>query len=80
MMMASQRSNASKRDESVVVAIDKDKGSQYALKWAIDKFSLGKGKSVTLLNVKHKPNSSGMFFYLFQKFTISIYTEIIHTF
>nr|GMD88622.1 U-box domain-containing protein 35-like isoform X1 [Ipomoea batatas] len=57
-MMASQRSNASKRDESVVVAIDKDKGSQYALKWAIDKFSLGKGKSVTLLNVKHKPNSS----------------------
>ncbi|XP_019174176.1 PREDICTED: U-box domain-containing protein 35-like isoform X2 [Ipomoea nil] len=57
-MMASQKSNSSKRDESIVVAIDKDKGSQYALKWAIDKFSLGKGKSITLLNVKHKPNSS----------------------
>ncbi|RAL48176.1 hypothetical protein DM860_005600 [Cuscuta australis] len=58
MMMTGQKNGGVKKDiESVVVAIDKDKGSQYALKWAIDKFSLGKGKSVTLLHVNHKPSS-----------------------
>ncbi|CAA0821487.1 Protein kinase protein with adenine nucleotide alpha hydrolases-like domain [Striga hermonthica] len=41
----------------VVVAIDKDKGSQAALKWAVDNL-LGKGKSVTLLHVKLKTSSS----------------------
>lgn len=37
----------------VAVAIDKDKGSQAALKWAVDHL-LGKGKSVTLIHVKLK--------------------------
>ncbi|KAL0374672.1 UNVERIFIED_CONTAM: U-box domain-containing protein 34 [Sesamum radiatum] len=41
----------------VVVAIDKDKGSQAALKWAVDHL-LAKGKSVTLLHVKQKSSSS----------------------
>ncbi|XP_073131940.1 U-box domain-containing protein 52-like [Henckelia pumila] len=45
----------------VVVAIDKDKGSQGALKWAVDHL-LSKGKTVTLLHVKLKqPASSGSF-------------------
>ncbi|CAH9075598.1 unnamed protein product [Cuscuta epithymum] len=57
-MINSQKSALMKRDESVVVAIDKDKGSQFALKWAIDKFSLGKGKSVTLLHVLLKPGAA----------------------
>ncbi|CAI9099035.1 OLC1v1035796C2 [Oldenlandia corymbosa var. corymbosa] len=39
--------------ELVCVAIDKDKGSQYALKWAVDNL-VGKGKSITLLHVKQK--------------------------
>ncbi|CAA0818718.1 Protein kinase protein with adenine nucleotide alpha hydrolases-like domain [Striga hermonthica] len=42
--------------ETVVVAIDKDKGSQAALKWAVDNL-LGKGKSVTLLHVKLKTSA-----------------------
>ncbi|KAL8488253.1 hypothetical protein ACS0TY_024051 [Phlomoides rotata] len=41
----------------VAVAIDKDKGSQAALKWAVDHL-LAKGKSVTLLHVKLKNSSS----------------------
>ncbi|KAK6147499.1 hypothetical protein DH2020_018411 [Rehmannia glutinosa] len=40
----------------VAVAIDKDKGSQAALKWAVDNL-LGKGKNVTLLHVKQKTSS-----------------------
>ncbi|KZV26810.1 U-box domain-containing protein 35-like [Dorcoceras hygrometricum] len=45
----------------VVVAIDKDKGSQGALKWAVDHL-LSKGKTVTLLHVKIKqPASLGSF-------------------
>lgn len=43
-------------EEMVCVAIDKDKGSQYALKWAIDNL-VGKGKYVTLLHVKQRPPS-----------------------
>ncbi|XVE71949.1 hypothetical protein DITRI_Ditri10aG0191900 [Diplodiscus trichospermus] len=50
------RRNGEKREESVAVAIDKDKGSQYALKWAVDHL-LSKGQSVTLLHVKTKPSS-----------------------
>lgn len=42
--------------EMAAVAIDKDKGSQYALKWAVDNL-LGKGKSVTLLHVKQRQSS-----------------------
>ncbi|KAG4382680.1 hypothetical protein AAZX31_14G124000 [Glycine max] len=40
----------------VAVAIDSDKGSQNALKWAIDHL-LNKGSNVVLLHVKHKPSS-----------------------
>ncbi|XP_015575800.1 U-box domain-containing protein 35 isoform X2 [Ricinus communis] len=40
-------------EDSTVVAIDKDKGSQYALKWAVDNF-LNRGQSVTLLHIALK--------------------------
>ncbi|XP_061362543.1 U-box domain-containing protein 52-like [Gastrolobium bilobum] len=40
----------------VAVAIDTDKGSQNALKWAIDHL-LTKGSKVALIHVKHKPVS-----------------------
>lgn len=43
--------------DMVAVAIDKDRGSQHALKWAVDNL-LGKGKHVTLLHVKQKPPST----------------------
>ncbi|KAH7850274.1 hypothetical protein Vadar_030173 [Vaccinium darrowii] len=45
-----------RRDEAVLVAIDKDKSSQYALKWAIDNL-LSKGQTVTLIHVKQRPAS-----------------------
>ncbi|XP_073289883.1 U-box domain-containing protein 52-like isoform X1 [Primulina huaijiensis] len=51
--MSNQRGNGEKKQEMVVVAIDKDKSSQSALKWAADHF-LGKGKTVILLHVKQK--------------------------
>lgn len=51
-----------KKGETVAVAIDKDKGSQYALKWAVDNI-VAKGKSVTLLHIKlrtsYVPTPSG---------------------
>ncbi|KAJ9176000.1 hypothetical protein P3X46_014494 [Hevea brasiliensis] len=47
------RKNAEKGEESVAVAIGKDKGSQYALKWAVDHL-LSVGQFVTLLHVKQK--------------------------
>ncbi|KAL1059733.1 hypothetical protein V6Z11_1Z012100 [Gossypium hirsutum] len=37
-------------------AIDKDKGSQHALKWAVDHL-ISRGQSITLLHVKTKPSS-----------------------
>ncbi|XP_061998993.1 U-box domain-containing protein 52-like [Rosa rugosa] len=40
-----------KREEVVAVAIDKDKGSQYALKWTVEHL-LVKGQSLTLVHVK----------------------------
>lgn len=54
--MSSQKGIGEKRQEMVAVAIDKDKGSQVALKWAVDHL-LGKGKRVTLLHVKLKTSS-----------------------
>lgn len=51
-----QRGNGDKKQKPVVVAIDKDKGSQAALKWAVDNL-LYKGSSVVLLHVKLKPPS-----------------------
>ncbi|GMN63861.1 hypothetical protein TIFTF001_032926 [Ficus carica] len=41
----------------VAVAIDKDKGSQYALKWAAENI-LSKGQAVALLHVVHKQSST----------------------
>ncbi|KAG5564894.1 hypothetical protein RHGRI_000931 [Rhododendron griersonianum] len=46
----------SKEGEAVTVAIDKDKSSQYALKWAVDNL-LSKGQTVTLIHVKQRPAS-----------------------
>ncbi|KAK8581579.1 hypothetical protein V6N12_071797 [Hibiscus sabdariffa] len=40
----------------VAVAIDKNKGSQHAMKWAMD-YLMSRGQSVTLLHVKTKPSS-----------------------
>lgn len=40
----------------VAVAIDKDKGSQFALRWAVDNL-LSRGQTVVLIHVLHKqPN------------------------
>lgn len=39
------------KEQAVALAIDKDKGSQYALKWAADNL-LTKGQHLTLLHVK----------------------------
>jgi hypothetical protein len=41
----------------VAVAIDTDKGSQIALKWAIDKL-ITKGSTIVLIHVKVKPTPS----------------------
>lgn len=48
-----RRNHHDNREESVAVAIDKDKGSQYALKWAVDRL-LSRGQSLTLIHVKQK--------------------------
>lgn len=42
-----------RRDERVVVAIDRGKGSQAALKWAVDNL-VTSGESLTLVHVKLK--------------------------
>ncbi|KAM7259598.1 hypothetical protein ACFE04_015339 [Oxalis oulophora] len=58
--MGMGRRGAEKREENVAVAIDKDKGSQYALKWAVDNI-LERGQSLTLLHVKqNKTNNSSV--------------------
>ncbi|CAI0388092.1 unnamed protein product [Linum tenue] len=51
------RKVAEKEYQQVVVAVDKDKGSQHALKWATDHL-LSKGHTIVLLHVKHRPSSS----------------------
>lgn len=58
------RKAAEKGEESVAVAIDVDKGSQYALKWAVEHF-LTKGQSVTLLHVKQKAPCMNFSLFLF---------------
>lgn len=42
-------------EKLVAVAIDKDKGSQYALKWAVENL-LSRGQTVVLIHVLNKPN------------------------
>ncbi|KAK9281671.1 hypothetical protein L1049_004575 [Liquidambar formosana] len=54
--MHQARRRGERKEESIVVAIDKDKGSQYALKWAVDRL-LNRGQTVTLLHVKQKAAS-----------------------
>lgn len=44
-----------RRDENVAVAIDSDKGSQAALKWAVDNL-LTHGETLTLIHVRLKQN------------------------
>ncbi|XP_050379726.1 U-box domain-containing protein 35-like [Argentina anserina] len=44
-------------EKRVALAIDKDKGSQYAIKWVIDQF-LTRGQALTLLHVTRTPNSA----------------------
>ncbi|KAG5400148.1 hypothetical protein IGI04_014755 [Brassica rapa subsp. trilocularis] len=46
-----------KREESITLAIDRDKESQNALKWTVDNL-VSKGQTVTLLHVKLKQSSS----------------------
>lgn len=51
--MKSQKGNAKKKNANsglVAVAVDKDKGSQHALKWAADHL-VSKGQSIILLHV-----------------------------
>lgn len=50
------RRHAEKREETVAVAIDKDKSSQYALKWTVDHL-LSRGQALTLIHVRHKTSS-----------------------
>ncbi|KAM1011577.1 hypothetical protein ACFX13_047669 [Malus domestica] len=45
------RGQGEKREESVAVAIDKDKGSEHAIKWAVDHL-LARGQPLTLLHIK----------------------------
>ncbi|XP_020415427.1 U-box domain-containing protein 52 [Prunus persica] len=45
------RGKPGKKEESVAVAVDKDKGSQHAIKWTVDNL-LSRGQNVTLLHVK----------------------------
>ncbi|KAL5836266.1 hypothetical protein ACOSQ4_015763 [Xanthoceras sorbifolium] len=52
----SKRIHGEKKEENVAVAIDKDKGSQYALKWTVDHL-LSRGQPLTLLHVKQKLSS-----------------------
>ncbi|KAL4281218.1 hypothetical protein GQ457_03G044780 [Hibiscus cannabinus] len=57
-----RRNNGGRKHEggagtgAVAVAIDKNKGSQHALKWAMD-YLMSRGQSLTLLHVKTKPSS-----------------------
>ncbi|KAK1369992.1 U-box domain-containing protein 52-like [Heracleum sosnowskyi] len=48
---------AATKNKLVAVAIDRDKGSQVAMKWAVDSI-LNKGQTVLLLHVKLKPQES----------------------
>lgn len=70
-----------RKEESVVVAIDKDKGSQYALKWAVDNL-LGKARNVTLLHViPRQPTFPGihfpLFLYISMMILICVFKKII---
>ncbi|GMH07981.1 hypothetical protein Nepgr_009821 [Nepenthes gracilis] len=71
-----QKSGENNREERVAVAIDKDKGSQYALKWTVDHL-ITMGQSVTLIHVKPKsytiPTPSNSFIFPFSSLGLQIY-------
>jgi len=47
----SAEQEASARDSSIIVAVDRDKNSQQAAKWAVDKL-LSRGSTLTLVHVR----------------------------
>ena len=58
----------------VAVAVDKDKGSQNALKWALDNV-VTKGQTITLIHVNTKPTgckslSLSLNFFIFFSFLL----------
>ncbi|RXH88420.1 hypothetical protein DVH24_000019 [Malus domestica] len=55
------RGQGEKREESVAVAIDKDKGSEHAIKWAVDHL-LARGQPLTLLHAPTPNKPKGSFF------------------
>lgn len=62
--MWGSKGNAIKKGEDhglVAVAIDKDKSSQYAIRWAIDHL-LGKGRPVVLIHVSNGSSFAGSIF------------------
>ncbi|XP_048432715.1 U-box domain-containing protein 52-like [Pyrus x bretschneideri] len=52
------RGQGERREESVAVAIDKDKGSEHAIKWAVDHL-LARGRPLTLLHVDQTSSPEG---------------------
>ncbi|CAN6700676.1 unnamed protein product [Malus baccata var. baccata] len=52
------RGQGEKSEESVAVAIDKDKGSEHAIKWAVDHL-LARGQPLTLLHVDQTSSPEG---------------------
>lgn len=75
----SQRGLGEKKQEMVAVAIDKDKGSQAALKWAVDNL-LSKGKYVTLLHVKLRTSSSRIITIILSTFSFHFILTCMHAF
>ncbi|CAN1262740.1 U-box domain-containing protein 34 [Linum perenne] len=57
MAAATNRKNSSAEPQLVAVAVDKDKGSQFALKWTLENL-ISRGGSVILLHVRQKPTTS----------------------
>jgi nucleoredoxin len=68
----SREGGGSKHVPLVAVAIDKDKSSQNALKWALDNVVTSKGQSITLVHVNtHKGAPSkfdliGQYIYIYK--------------
>lgn len=55
--MLSHADKTAAKNKLVAVAIDRDKGSQAAMKWAVD-YILNKGQTVLLLHVKLRSSGS----------------------
>lgn len=62
-------------NKTIAVAIDRDKGSQSALKWAVDNL-VGKGQIVYLVHVKLKQSNcpfSIFLTYIYSKINFSLF-------